>query len=179
MEPTVRVMTRGALAVAAVLAGSVAPAGAEGVYSGGCELELTVTPSVILGVEPAQMRLDLTGGGTCVTNGGLAWLDFSAAVFTDPDTGGFGCAGGVAAGTGFVDLDLPGFSGLPVEVTVLVAGPAATLLATANVTRLDGVGVLAQNPADAAACPSVGLATTTWTGGFAFQDPELPGRSAD
>lgn len=170
---------RGRLARASiVLTGTMlalsVPARAEGVYSGACTLDLTVTPTATLGLVPQQLTLAVDGAGTCVTNGGLTSIEFTADVATDPDTGGFACAGGLASGSGFVDLDLPGFSGLPVEVTVLAVGPAVSLVATAQVTRLDGLGLLTQDASDVAACPGSGVAATTWVGGFGFQDPELP-----
>jgi hypothetical protein len=126
---------------------------------------------------PGTRSLDLDGSGTCVVNGEIADLTFVGDVATTSLTGGYGCAGGVATGTGVVDIDTTGFPNPLVQLTVVDVGGAVTMTAvkiTPNVYTFEGVAELARDPADTATCALTALSSTTWKGAMAFQDPELP-----
>ena len=163
------------VALAVVIGALLLPspsAQASGVFDGACTMELQVTPTKTIRTPPALMSLTLRGGGTCATTSGVAPMEFLATVTTHPTFGGFGCGGGVAAGTGYIRIPIGGFSSLVLEVTIAAVGGAVTLVATADLTRFDGIAPLTQDPVDTAACPVSGTTATTWTGILAFQDPE-------
>lgn len=160
------------LAALAAVQMPAASAAATTVFSGGCILTLEVHASQPVRPTPTLLTLDVSGGGTCVVTGVVAAMTFVGSVTTHATFGGFGCAGGVAAGQAFITLAVPGFSGLTLELTIVAAGGSVMLVATNSVLRFDGVAMLVQDTADTAACTTTGMTDTTWVGALAFQDPD-------
>jgi hypothetical protein len=160
----------GVIAVLAVAA-LPGPASAEAVFSGACTMRLEMKFNRRITATPGPTSIALGGDGTCVVNGTVADLDFAGSVATTALTGGFGCAGGVATGTGLVEISVPGFPGPVVQLTLVATPGTVTLVATALVIRFEGVATLAQDPLDVPACPTSGLTATTADGAMVFQDP--------
>jgi hypothetical protein len=150
-----------------------APAGAEGVFAGACTLDVDVTYSEELELLPGPRTLQLDGVGTCVVNGAVAPLVLQGVAATTPLTGGYACGGGVATGTGVVDIALPGFPDPVVQLAIVDTGGVVTMTVLALYLTFDGVAELVREPSDTLTCGG-SWATTTWTGAMAFQDPYPP-----
>jgi hypothetical protein len=167
-----------AIVAMAAIAGASAPstASATATFSGACAMsvEVTFTPTVV--ALPSSKAVQLGGTGTCIVNGDIAPMRLRGFLSTTSLTGGFSCAGGVVTGTGVVEIDTPGFSGPDVQLVVVEANGviSMTVVAVTHVLRFNGVAELAEDPVDAATCPTVGMASTTWVGAMPFQDPDPP-----
>lgn len=141
------------------------------VFSGVCTMTLDVGFSDAVSMTAASRRITIDGGGTCVVNGDFAPMTLVGSLETTALTGGYSCVGGVATGTGVIDIETPGFPAPVVQLVAAQVGPVVTLTVLALPVRFDGVAVLRQDADDAAACPSTGYTTTSWDGAMPFQDP--------
>jgi hypothetical protein len=164
------------IAVVAAAAGAVgslpAPAAADvAVFSGACTVTLEVRFAAVVTATPGATSLSASGGGTCVVNGQFAQLVLRGTLATTPLTGGYSCAGGVATGTGVVEIDTPGFSSPVVQLTAVEAGGVIELVVLAPVLPFDGLASLVRDHNESPSCATTGYIRTTWTGAMAFQDP--------
>lgn len=176
---------RNRLAVAALCAATAVgalttrPAGAEATWAGACVVDVAVSYAVPVSSVPAPNGMRLSGTGTCVVNGVVTALSLGGVLATTPVTGGYGCGGGVATGSGAVNVTMPGFPAPTVQLFLVEAGGVVSLAVvsvTPHVLRFEGVADLARDEAASVQCLLGGMSQTTWKGTFAFQDPEtLPG----
>jgi hypothetical protein len=141
------------------------------VFSGACTLTVDAVFSGAVTSSTGPRSVSIGGSGTCIVNGAAAALTLYGSLATTSSTGGYSCTGGVATGTGVVDITAPGFPSPSVQLVVVQTGGAVVLVAVALLLRFEGVAELVQDPTDVAACPAGGYTATTWSGGLAFQDP--------
>jgi len=92
---------------------------------------------------------------------------------TLPDARIFTCGGGAVVGAG--TFDVPARSGFPHGITATMVtstarGTGTVVLLEAGSGRVVGKGTFLQAPAGTVAClpPAGALASTTWSGAFAF-----------
>lgn len=170
------IAVRAAAAAATSTLALTVPADAMATYSGVCAVEVDVAFSATVGAAPLPTTLVLWGDGTCVVNGQLATMRLGGRVATPALTPGFSCAGGVATGTGVVEIAVPGFSSPDVQMTVAEVDGAITLVAVAptHLLRFNGVATMVEDPTHRGACLTQGVAATSWTGQLTFQDPDPP-----
>jgi hypothetical protein len=151
-----------------------APARAEGEFAGACTMSLTAAFSPPLSTSFVARSASLGATGTCVVNGTSAQLFLSATVATPSLGGGFNCAAGVMTGTGSVRITAPGFPDPLVEIQIVNTAGVLTMTLETLLVTFEGVTELVPTPGQYLSCVTGSLASGTWSGAMAFQDPYPP-----
>lgn len=161
------------VAVGATLSTPLPPAAADIVtIVGACTLEIRLTASPPADLSATQTSLWFSGSGECVVNGLRTWGTFNGVAATSPLLG-WSCAAGVAMGTASFDTGHPSMSTQNVTVELAVA-PATLAVDARLVPVFTGVGAFVQTSPDRTTCLNgAALATTVYTGVFAFEDPYI------
>lgn len=163
-------------AIAAVPAPERAAATGPAVFAGACQLTLRVayTPPLTVVPAPTVARVDTTAS-TCSVNGSVAAGALTADLGPVAGVGPMSCEGGALAGRGWFDTTAPGFTGTSMNMEAAQAGDAVAVEFNTGVYVLRGVGPFVADPVAVAGClAGTPLASTTWTGAVAFEDPTLP-----
>ena len=165
-------------ALAAIVFGAlvgVAPVGvpdahALALISGACTTTFTVGFSPAMTAVPGARTMSLTGSGTCVANGSIGTVNITGGM----NSAAWSCEAGVAVGAVNIGFHVPIFDQTYVAVTVVAenVGGVIAVEMSYNLTQLVGVGVFAQSPVSGSSNCATGLSSTTWTGAFAFNDPD-------
>jgi hypothetical protein len=113
----------------------------------------------------------LSASGTCVVNGSIGTIAINGGM----NSAAWSCEAGVAVGAVAVGFHVPGFNQSFFGTTIVAenVGGVVAVEMTYNLTQVIAVGVFAQSPISGSSNCATGLSSTTWTGAFAFNDPDL------